>query len=69
MEQNLAHFCEEFLRLKALNQSLVVVTLVKAVGYAPQDVGARMIVGENDRIFGTVGGGKIEKVATKIPLS
>ncbi len=40
---------------------MVVVTLTDIVGHAPQDVGARMIVGKDEVLFGTVGGGKIEK--------
>ncbi len=63
MEQNLTLFCEEFLKYVESKTPVVVVTLVKAVGHAPQDVGARMVVGLNDRLFGTAGGGKIEKNA------
>ena len=40
---------------------MVIVTMVDYKGSAPQDPGARMIVGEKGLLFGTVGGGKIEK--------
>lgn len=38
----------------------VSVTQVHTVGSAPQNVGAKMIVGTHDRLWGTIGGGKIE---------
>jgi xanthine dehydrogenase accessory factor len=39
----------------------VVATLVKTKGSAPQEVGAKVIVGPDGYIGGTVGGGKIEE--------
>lgn len=55
---------EEFLaqlaHLKEMGNPLVVVTLVSVKGSAPQEVGARVIVGQQGLLFGTVGGGKIE---------
>lgn len=56
-----ANFCETFLQLKADRVPLVVVTMTQARGDAPQEVGARMIVGQQGILFGTVGGGKIER--------
>lgn len=38
----------------------VSVTQVHTVGSAPQNVGAKMIVGTHERLWGTIGGGKIE---------
>lgn len=38
----------------------VSVTQVHTVGSSPQNVGAKMIVGAHDRLWGTIGGGKIE---------
>lgn len=61
MEQNLASFCEHLLRLKSTGTPLVVVTMTGSRGGAPQDAGARMIVGPEGILFGTVGGGKIER--------
>ncbi|MFP5458070.1 MAG: xanthine dehydrogenase accessory protein XdhC [Bacteriovoracia bacterium] len=61
MEQQLDQFCQYFLRFHSEGRALVVVTMVDNRGSAPQDVGARMIVGTEGLLFGTVGGGKIEK--------
>ncbi|HXH31247.1 MAG TPA: xanthine dehydrogenase accessory protein XdhC [Bacteriovoracaceae bacterium] len=61
MEQNFSVFCEEFLKLSESNTPMVVVTQTHMRGSAPQDIGARMIVGLDGIIFGTIGGGKIEK--------
>ncbi|MGZ3768283.1 MAG: xanthine dehydrogenase accessory protein XdhC [Bdellovibrio sp.] len=45
------------------SKSFVVVTLVKQLGSAPQDIGARIIVSQDGLEFGTVGGGKVENRA------
>jgi xanthine dehydrogenase accessory factor len=67
MERNFGQFCEAFLRLTESNTPMVVVTQVSQRGAAPQDIGARMIVGKNSEIlFGTVGGGKIEAHSLKL---
>jgi xanthine dehydrogenase accessory factor len=61
MEQNFESFCTRFLELKSQTIPLVIVTMIGEKGHAPQDIGARMIVGVGGILFGTVGGGKIEK--------
>ena len=61
MEQNFEMFCETFLKLRAARTPIVVVTLTGERGHAPQDLGARMIAGSGGILFGTIGGGKIEK--------
>lgn len=62
MERNLTLFCEKLLKLKNDKTPFVVVTMTNNRGDAPQEVGARMIVGlEGKILFGTVGGGKIER--------
>lgn len=61
MEKNLTLFCEKFLELKNERTPFVVVTMTNNRGDAPQEVGARMIVGPEGILFGTVGGGKIER--------
>lgn len=61
MERSLQQFCEKFLSLSHDHVPMVVVTMTSFRGSAPQDTGARMIVGEKEILFGTVGGGKIEK--------
>src|SRR3954466_14173515 len=48
---------------RAPETPLVVVTVVDAMGSAPQDRGAKMIVTSEGLRFGTVGGGKVETKA------
>ena len=52
---------EKIQELQALGQSFIVATLVKTKGSAPQEVGAKILVGENGYIDGTIGGGKVEE--------
>lgn len=58
---------DEFLiqlsRLKEAGTAVVVVTMVKVRGSAPQEIGARIIVAKDGLVFGTVGGGKLEEKA------
>ena len=68
MEQWLDVFCEEFLRYHKDSTPVVVVTMTGYRGSAPQDPGARMIVGEKGLLFGTVGGGRIEKKCLDVAL-
>jgi xanthine dehydrogenase accessory factor len=53
-------FFEAFNDLTASGAPFVAVTVVDTVGSTPQDRGAKMLVNETGRVFGTVGGGKIE---------
>lgn len=52
---------EKIQELQAQGQSFIVATLVNTKGSAPQEVGAKVLVGENGYIAGTVGGGKAEE--------
>jgi xanthine dehydrogenase accessory factor len=61
VEQSFEQFCQRYLELKKSRTPMVVVTMTDERGSAPQNVGARMIVGREKILFGTVGGGKIEK--------
>ena len=61
MEQNFERFCERFLELRRARVPMVVATLLGERGHAPQDAGARIILGQDGILFGTIGGGKIEK--------
>lgn len=47
------------------NEPFVMVTVVKVSGSAPQTVGARMLVDPTGKVFGTVGGGGVEKHAVE----
>lgn len=60
MQSTLDRFCEEYLKLRQLRVPMVTVTLVDLRGSVPQNIGARMIVGRDSVVFGTVGGGKLE---------
>jgi xanthine dehydrogenase accessory factor len=59
-EQNFEDFLSQFQALKTQRLPFVVVTLVDVLGGAPQNPGARIIVGSDKIYFGTIGGGKIE---------
>lgn len=60
---NFENFLEAMKSVEASRKSFVVVTLVKIMGSAPQDIGARAIVSLDGLEFGTVGGGKVENRA------
>ena len=60
MEQQLDQFATRFLELHQAKIPMCVVTMTDCRGSAPQNTGARMIVGVDQILFGTVGGGKIE---------
>jgi xanthine dehydrogenase accessory factor len=53
-------FFEDQTNLLEQGTPFVAVTVVDTVGSTPQDRGAKMLVTEAGRVFGTVGGGKIE---------
>ncbi len=46
-------------------QDFVAVTWVKSEGHAPQDEGAKAIIGAEGLIWGTIGGGKVEAQAIR----
>lgn len=50
-------------KLKASHQDLVIVTVTEKEGMSPSDVGKKMVVSQDGRAFGTVGGGSIEHYA------
>ncbi|MBS1989323.1 MAG: XdhC family protein [Cyanobacteria bacterium SZAS LIN-3] len=60
----LAYF-DKINELLEQGQPFVTVTIVDTAGSVPQDVGAKMIVDAGGRLFGTVGGGKVESRAIK----
>mgnify|MGYP000010955172 CR=1 FL=1 len=43
------------------NDKLALATIFKASGSSPRDSGAAMLIFENEKIFGTIGGGAVEK--------
>lgn len=52
---------EEINELQKKGQTFVVATLVKTKGSAPQEVGAKILVGTEGYLAGTIGGGKVEE--------
>lgn len=54
-------FLDHVHKLRETGKEAVVVTMVHARGSAPQEIGARIIVGSEGLLFGTVGGGKVEQ--------
>ncbi len=54
-------FLDHVQKLRETRKEAVVVTMVHARGSAPQEIGARIIVGSEGLLFGTVGGGKVEQ--------
>lgn len=60
---NFENFLDAMETVQASGKSFVVVTLVKVLGSAPQDIGARAIISPDGLEFGTVGGGKVENKA------
>lgn len=50
------------------NKSSVLVTVVASSGSTPRGSGARMIVGEEGRLSGTIGGGAVEWKSTEIAV-
>ncbi len=51
---------KKIIELANANLDFIIVTLVNIKGSAPQVLGAKMLVGRNGLIAGTIGGGKVE---------
>lgn len=49
-------------------QDMVLVTIISQEGSSPRGLGAQMIVGEQGRILGTIGGGAVERYAEQHAL-
>ena len=56
-------YWEHLQKLVAAGRPFVAVTLVDVIASAPANAGAKMLVGEEGLVFGSVGGGKIEMKA------
>lgn len=52
-------------RLDEAGEPFVCVTLAAARGSVPQEIGAKIIVTENGRACGTIGGGRVEEAAIR----
>lgn len=59
---------EEIISLQKSNQPFVLITVVNKEGHGPQISGAKMVVMNAGRAFGTIGGGALEFLAEKEAL-
>lgn len=55
--------------LRTGDRPVAVVTVVSAAGSTPAGVGAKMLVAQGGEIFGTIGGGHLEQLATADALA
>jgi xanthine dehydrogenase accessory factor len=53
-------FYEEILKMKSEGRSGALATIVSTKGSTPREVGAKMLIFENGKILGTIGGGCME---------
>ena len=65
--RNMLRIMKEYLEK---NEALVLVTVIASSGATPRGAGARMLIGKNGRICGTIGGGAVEyrseQIAAKV---
>lgn len=54
---------------KKNNEQIAICTIVNTKGSTPRKVGAKMIVYANGKIYGTIGGGELEKTVIKDALN
>lgn len=58
--------CTKILEAMEQGDNLVLVTLIAREGSAPRGTGSQMLVGQNGRVTGTIGGGAIEGRAIQL---
>ncbi len=58
-------FNDEIKNILTKNKNAASCTIVETKGSTPRKIGAKMIVYENGEIFGTIGGGNLEKIVIK----
>jgi len=56
----MSDFYEEVLRIKAEGKRAAVATIIGTKGSTPREVGAKMLIHEDGKILGTIGGGCME---------
>ena len=59
---------EKIIEIQKGSKNAVVCTVVNTKGSTPRKVGAKMVVYESGKIFGTIGGGELEKAVIKNAL-
>jgi xanthine dehydrogenase accessory factor len=57
---------EDYLQKKKTG---IIATVITRAGSAPRDVGAKMFVGEDGKLYGTIGGGRLEHSAYQEAMS
>lgn len=61
----MTNWIELLSEFKKTQQPVALVTVTKCLGSTPCVIGSRMIITENNEFHGTIGGGKLEFLATK----
>jgi len=56
----MSDFYEEILEIKSAGRKAAVATIVGTKGSTPREVGAKMLIHEDGKILGTIGGGCME---------
>jgi xanthine dehydrogenase accessory factor len=56
----MSDFIEEILKIKEEGKSAALATIIGTKGSTPREVGAKMLIQENGKILGTIGGGCLE---------
>lgn len=62
-------YVERLAELDRKGHPFVSVTMVDAIGSTPQDIGSKMLVDQDGLVFGTVGGGRVERQAIEAAQS
>lgn len=66
MNMNMYEIVEDYLKNGKIG---AIATVISRNGSAPRDVGAKMFVGEDGKIYGTIGGGNLEHSVYKQAMS
>jgi xanthine dehydrogenase accessory factor len=66
MNMNMYEIVEDYLKNEKIG---AIATVISRDGSAPRDVGAKMFIGEEGKIYGTIGGGNLEHSVYKQALS
>jgi xanthine dehydrogenase accessory factor len=66
MNMNMYEIVEDYLKNGKIG---AIATVISRNGSAPRDVGAKMFVGEDGKIYGTIGGGNLEHIVYKQAMS
>ena len=59
------NFYEKIVNFEHDNKLFVIATIIKKNGHCPQIPGSKIVITQNEEIFGTIGGGKLEFIVIK----